>query len=219
MDLSDVLFTGGVDQRPDRDGDVARADLVLRQGVAAFAVDDFGHIVIFVDDLHRHETTARVRQRDRDRPRIEVEEGRGIERIAVESDHGLIVDPRRFAAMKKFPDGAAVLQDPAKIQIGFGACEIVDRDRHGIGRRRLCLGAVALRRASTPRRRRIRLVFIAVLLSCSAHPLQRRRLPFAGERGGLRPIQPQDREERPLRRRQPVRPPCPRPATRSGCTA
>jgi hypothetical protein len=137
MDLLDIPGVGGVDQGPDRHRNITRADHVLCQGVAALAVDDFRHVMIFIDDLHRHETFARIGQGDLDRSGIEIEDGRRIERVAVEADHRLIVDPRRLAAMQEFSDGAAVLQDAAEIQVGFGAGEVVDGDRDGVGGRRL----------------------------------------------------------------------------------
>ena len=114
VDLLDVLGIDGVDQRPDRNGCVARADLLPGQRIAALAVDDFRHVVVFIDHLHRHEALAGVRQRDRDRPGVEIEDGRRIQRVAVEADHGLIVDPRRFATMVELSDRAAVFRIPRK---------------------------------------------------------------------------------------------------------
>ena len=65
-----------------------------------------------------------IGQRDRHRPGIEIEHRRGIERVAVEPDDGLIVDRRRLAAMKELAE-AAVLDDVAEIEVALGAHEVV----------------------------------------------------------------------------------------------
>ena len=128
VDLLDIPGIDGVDQRPDRNGDIPRADLIPGQRVTALAVDDFRNVVVFTNDLHRHEALAGVRQRDRDGSGIEIEDRRRIQRVAVEANHGLIVDLRRFAAVQKLSDRAAVFQDAAKIQVRLGTNEVADGD-------------------------------------------------------------------------------------------
>lgn len=49
---------------------------------------------------------------------------KGIKGVAVQTDHGLIVDRCRFAAMIEFAERAAVLEQSAEIQIAFGAHEV-----------------------------------------------------------------------------------------------
>ena len=100
--------------------------------MAARAVDDVGCVLVLVDDLHRHEAFARIGQGDRHRPRVEIEDRRGIERVAIEPDDGLVVDRRRLAAMDELAE-AAILDDVAEVQIALGAREVVGGDGNGAG--------------------------------------------------------------------------------------
>jgi hypothetical protein len=58
------------DERSDPRHRIAGANRFPVESVRALAVDDHGHVVILVDDHHRHEALARIGQRDRHRPCI-----------------------------------------------------------------------------------------------------------------------------------------------------
>jgi hypothetical protein len=91
--------------------------------------------VVFVDHLHRHETLSGIGQGDRGRSGIEVEYARGIERVAIEADHRLIVDRCGFPAVKELSE-ATLLHQGSGVGIGFGADEVIGGDGHRIVRRR-----------------------------------------------------------------------------------
>ena len=118
MDLLHVRGVVGIDQRPHADQHIARADLLLRDGVLAGAIDRRRRILSSSDQLHRHEALAGVRQRDRHRPGIEIEHRRGIERVAVHPDDGLGIDRRQFAVVLELAETALLQRDRAEIQIG-----------------------------------------------------------------------------------------------------
>ena len=61
MDLLGIVRIGRIDQRSDRREHIAGADRLPVEGVRSLAVDDRGHVVVLVDDHHRHETGARIR--------------------------------------------------------------------------------------------------------------------------------------------------------------
>ena len=116
--------------------DVARADLVLVEGVRTRAVDG-RRVVVLADGHQRHEARAGIRQRDRHRSGIEIENRRRIERIAVEPDHRLVIDRGRLAAMVTASRARRPPWRGCRYRIGLGADEVVDGDRHGATGRRL----------------------------------------------------------------------------------
>src|SRR5882724_9953448 len=114
VDLVEVLRVRRVDERADRDRDIARADLLLVERIGTRAIDHFGHVVVLIDHLHGHEAFAGIGQRDRDRPRVEVEDCGGVERVPVQADDRLVVDRGRLSPVKEFPNGS-VLDDVAHV--------------------------------------------------------------------------------------------------------
>ncbi len=80
--------------------------------------------MVLIDDLQRHEPAARIRQRDGDRPGIEVEDGRRVQRVAVDPDDDLVIDGAQLAEVEERAE-AAVSDDVAEVQVGFGAGEVV----------------------------------------------------------------------------------------------
>jgi DNA excision repair protein ERCC-2 len=79
FDIGRVLEIG---QRAHGRHDVSRPGLLLGQGEASRCI---GHrqrrVVILVDHEHRHEALAGLGQRDGDGPGVEVEDGRGVQRV------------------------------------------------------------------------------------------------------------------------------------------
>ena len=94
-------------------------------------------VLVLIDHLHGHEALACVGEGDGDRAGVEIEHRSGVEGVAIEPDHGLIVDPRDLAAMAELADPAAVLDQPGEIQIGFRANEVVGGDGNRRARLRL----------------------------------------------------------------------------------
>ena len=135
LERVDRLHVGrvvGVHERPDRQGDVPRADLLSRERVRPRRVEDIRGVVVLVDDLHRHVPLARVRERDGDRRGVEVEHAERVEGVAVQADHRLVVDGREFALVVELAE-PAVLDEPPEVRVGLGAAEVVDRHPHGSG--------------------------------------------------------------------------------------
>jgi hypothetical protein len=87
--------------------------------------------VVFVEHHQRHEPVAGIGQCDCHRPGVEIEHGSGIERVAIGSDHRLLVDLHRLAVMKQLSSAASFLHRIAHIKVGLGANEVIDSDRHG----------------------------------------------------------------------------------------
>ena len=67
--------------------------------VGLVVVSDKRHIMIFVDDLQRHEVLAGVGKCDRQRPGCEIEHAKRIKRVAVEPNDRLVLDRGRLAAV------------------------------------------------------------------------------------------------------------------------
>jgi hypothetical protein len=77
VDPLQVVRICRVDQYADSQQDVARADLLPCEGVAARVIDDLRRIHVLIDHLHRHEVVARIRQGDRHGSRIKIKNRRG----------------------------------------------------------------------------------------------------------------------------------------------
>ena len=101
--------------------------------------------MILIDHLQRHEALARIRQRDRHRPGVEIEHRRGIERVAVLPNDGLGVDGRQLAVVLELAEAAFLERHGAEVQVGLGADEVLDGDRHGVARLRCAEDRVELR--------------------------------------------------------------------------
>jgi len=61
MNLLDILRVSRIEQYADGRQDVSRADLFFGNAVATPTIDDFMHIMILIDDDHRHEAFTCVR--------------------------------------------------------------------------------------------------------------------------------------------------------------
>ncbi len=141
VDPLHVLWVCRIDQYADYQQDVARADLLPCEGVAARVIGNLRSIHVLMDHLHRHEVLARIRQADRHGPRIKIKNARGKERVAVRSHDKLLVDRRQFAIVGEFAE-TSILGNLAEITIGLGANEAVAGDRDGVACLRLCLSSV-----------------------------------------------------------------------------
>jgi hypothetical protein len=135
VDCLDIFGIGRIDESADRDNDVTRADIFLRQDMCAGAIKHRRHIMILVDDLHRHESLAGIRQSDCHGSSIEIEHRRRVKRVAVKANHDLVVDRRRFSTVKELSK-TALFNRGSEIGVRFGADKIISRDGHGFGRRR-----------------------------------------------------------------------------------
>jgi hypothetical protein len=127
VDLVEVLRIAWVGESANECGNVASANLVLRQGVTALAIDNHRSVLVLIDELHRHEPLAGVGQSNRDSACIEVENGAGVEGVAIHADDLLLIDWRRRAVVHELAEGT-ILHEVAKVEIGFGAGEVLRCD-------------------------------------------------------------------------------------------
>ena len=116
-------------QRNHAQSDLARADLLPTEGVRSLAVGHHGHVVILVDDHHRHEALARIGQRDRHPPGIKVEHRQQrIERVAVRPHAGFFSE-RQIARVVELPE-PALLREHREVHVCLGANEVVGGNRY-----------------------------------------------------------------------------------------
>src|SRR6185437_14489473 len=99
MDLLDILLVREIDKETDHSNGIARADHRSGQGMSSRAVIASPGVLIFIDDLHPHESLAGARQRDRHRARIEVDDRERIQGIAIGPDDALLGRRGKLAAM------------------------------------------------------------------------------------------------------------------------
>ena len=142
MDPLHVVRVCRIDQYADYQNDVARVDLLPREGVAARVIDDLRRIHVLIHDLHRHEVLARIRQDDGHGPRIKIENPKGKECVALRShDSILLFDRPKCSVMGEFAE-TSILDHRAEIMIGLGPNEVVRVHRDGVVCPRLCLSFV-----------------------------------------------------------------------------
>ncbi|SHX05627.1 Uncharacterised protein [Mycobacteroides abscessus subsp. abscessus] len=91
VDLYKVRWISGIDQGAHHRGNVARTGLLLGDRVLTLAVENGRYVVVFGDELQRHEPLARIGRGNADRPGVQIEHRRGIQRVAVLPDYQLAV--------------------------------------------------------------------------------------------------------------------------------
>jgi hypothetical protein len=106
VDLLDILRLCRIDQHAHHDDAISRTDPFLCQGVPARAIVDRRGVLVLIDDLHHHETIARIGQRDRHRTGVEVEHRERIQRVTVGPNYAPAGDRRQLAAMPELAKGA-----------------------------------------------------------------------------------------------------------------
>ena len=134
MHRVEILRVVGIDECAKGHDEVARSDALPRECMAARAIEDARRALVLVDDLHRHEASVRLRRRDRNRAGVKIEHSGGVERVAVETDHGLIVDRGRRPGMRDLAE-PVVLGDAREVKVALGSHEIIGVDRDDGGRR------------------------------------------------------------------------------------
>jgi hypothetical protein len=96
-------------------------------------VEDRVDVVVLVDDHRREVPLAMLGQSERS-PGAEIDDGIAVERVAIHTDHGLLVDRRRFAVVDECVDAAGVRLQVMHHPVGLGESEVVDVDDgcHGL---------------------------------------------------------------------------------------
>jgi hypothetical protein len=96
--------------------------------VVAGLVVDAVDVVVLVDDHHREVPLAAVRESER-RPCGQVDHGRGVERVPVLPDDGLLVQWRGLAEVVQAVDPAGLSFEGSEHPSRLGTAEAVDVHR------------------------------------------------------------------------------------------
>jgi hypothetical protein len=131
-DRSDVVGITGVGEDAHGDEHVRRLELVDAHVVDAGIVVDAIDVMVLVDDHHRH-VPVTVLRHGHGRAAGDVEDPEAVQRVAVQSDHRLVLHVGGFTVVHDAIDPARGALEIGEHAVRLGSSEVVDvdLDRHG----------------------------------------------------------------------------------------